>query len=70
MNAFIGKLLVAAGKMIQLYDWVLGEDASRELKYEVGCYGTTLPLHVQTRGEVIVVGDLMKSTSWFIYKVC
>ncbi|OAY75001.1 DNA damage-binding protein 1a [Ananas comosus] len=68
LNAFNGKLLAAINQKIQLYKWVHREDASRELQSECGHHGHILALYVQTRGDFIVVGDLMKSISLLIYK--
>ncbi|GAU35905.1 hypothetical protein TSUD_69380 [Trifolium subterraneum] len=68
LNAFNGKLLAAINQKIQLYKWVLREDGTRELQSECGHHGHILALYVQTRGDFIVVGDLMKSISLLIYK--
>lgn len=69
LNAFNGKLLAAINQEIQLYKWMLREDGSRELQSECGHHGHILALYVQTRGDFIIVGDLMKSISLLIYKV-
>ncbi|KAJ6840719.1 DNA damage-binding protein 1a [Iris pallida] len=68
LNAFNGKLLVAINQKIQLYKWMLRDDGSRELQSECGHHGHILALYVQTRGDFIVVGDLMKSISLLLYK--
>ncbi|XVF00511.1 hypothetical protein REPUB_Repub04eG0007500 [Reevesia pubescens] len=68
LNAFNGKLLAAINQKIQLYKWMLREDGTRELQSECGHHGHILALYVQTRGDFIVVGDLMKSFSLLIYK--
>ncbi|KAL8139852.1 hypothetical protein V2J09_005873 [Rumex salicifolius] len=68
LNAFNGKLLAAINQKIQLYKWVLRDDGTRELQSECGHHGHILALYVQTRGDFIVVGDLMKSISLLIYK--
>ena len=65
LNAFNGKLLAG----INLYKWTLREDGTRELQSECGHHGHILALYVQSRGDFIVVGDLMKSISLLIYKV-
>lgn len=69
LNAFNGKLLAAINQKIQLYKWMLRDDGSHELQSECGHHGHILALYVQTRGDFIVVGDLMKSISLLIYKV-
>ncbi|EOX96951.1 Damaged DNA binding protein 1A isoform 2 [Theobroma cacao] len=68
LSAFNGKLLAAINQKIQLYKWMLREDGTRELQSECGHHGHILALYVQTRGDFIVVGDLMKSISLLIYK--
>ncbi|KAI3800731.1 hypothetical protein L1987_28825 [Smallanthus sonchifolius] len=68
LNAFNGKLLAAINQKIQLYKWMLRDDGTRELQSECGHHGHILALYVQTHGDFIVVGDLMKSISLLIYK--
>ncbi|XWS62379.1 hypothetical protein CRYUN_Cryun06bG0005900 [Craigia yunnanensis] len=68
LNAFNGKLLAAINQNIQLYKWMLREDGTRELQSECGHHGHIFALYVQTRGDFIVVCDLMKSISLLIYK--
>jgi DNA damage-binding protein 1 len=69
LNAFNGKLLAAINQKIQLYKWMTRDDGSHELESECGHDGQTLALYIQTRGDFIVVGDLMKSISLLVYKV-
>ncbi|CAH9076420.1 unnamed protein product [Cuscuta epithymum] len=68
LNAFNGKLLAAINQKIQLYKWMLRDDGTHELQSECGHHGHILALYVQTRGDFIVVGDLMKSISLLMYK--
>ncbi|KAL5130366.1 DNA damage-binding protein 1 [Glycine soja] len=68
LMAFNGKLLAAINQKIHLYKWVLRDDGTHELQSECGHHGHILALYVQTRGDFIVVGDLMKSISLLIYK--
>nr|CAB3464268.1 unnamed protein product [Digitaria exilis] len=68
LNAFNGKLLTAINQKIQLYKWMLRDDGSHELQSECGHHGHILALYTQTRGDFIVVGDLMKSISLLVYK--
>jgi DNA damage-binding protein 1 len=70
LNAFNGKLLAGINQKIALYKWTLRDDGTRELQYESSHHGHILALYVQSRGDFIVVGDLMKSISLLIYKVC
>jgi len=69
LNAFNGKLLAGINQKIALYKWTLRDDVTRELQYESSHHGHILALYVQSRGDFIVVGDLMKSISLLIYKV-
>ena len=69
LNAFNGKLLAAINQKIQLYKWMTRDDGSHELQSECGHHGHILALYTQTRGDFIVVGDLMKSISLLVYKV-
>ncbi|XP_047333166.1 DNA damage-binding protein 1-like [Impatiens glandulifera] len=68
LNSFNGKLLTAINQKIQLFKWTTRDDGTRELMPECGHHGHILALYVQTRGDFIVVGDLMKSISLLIYK--
>lgn len=69
LNAFNGKLLAGINQKIALYKWTMRDDGTRELQYESSHHGHILALYVQSRGDFIVVGDLMKSISLLIYKV-
>ncbi|VVB12240.1 unnamed protein product [Arabis nemorensis] len=68
LNAFNGKLLAAINQKIQLYKWMVRDGGTRELQSECGHHGHILALFVQTRGDFIAGGDLMKSISFLIYK--
>lgn len=69
LNAFNGKLLAGINQKIALYKWTSRDESTRELQYESSHHGHILALYVQSRGDFIVVGDLMKSISLLIYKV-
>lgn len=69
LNAFNGKLLAGINQKIALYKWTSRDENTRELQYESSHHGHILALYVQSRGDFIVVGDLMKSISLLIYKV-
>ncbi|KAL6991595.1 DNA damage-binding protein 1a [Sarracenia purpurea var. burkii] len=68
INAFNGKLLAAIKHTIQLYKWMLRDDGTRELQFECKHRGHMLGICFQTRGDFIVVGELMKSISLLIYE--
>ncbi|XP_047339396.1 DNA damage-binding protein 1 [Impatiens glandulifera] len=69
LNSFNGKLLTAINQKIQLFKWTTRDvGTTHELIPECGHHGHILALYVQTRGDFIVVGDLMKSISLLMYK--
>ncbi len=54
---------------VQLFKWVFNEGTrARELVQECGHHGHILALYAVSRGDFIVVGDLMKSISLLAYK--
>lgn len=70
LNAFNGKLLAAINQNIQLYKWASCEfGRGRKLQPECLYHGRVLSLYVRTRGDFIVVGDIMMSISLLICKV-
>lgn len=68
LNAFNGKVLAGVNSKAQLYKWSENSDNEKELVSECGHYGHTLVLYMESRGDFIVVGDLMKSISLLSYK--
>ena len=60
LNAFNGKLLAGINNKVQLYRWA-DKDGASELQSECGHHGHVLALYMQSRGDFIVVGDLMRS---------
>ncbi|TMW57264.1 hypothetical protein Poli38472_003189 [Pythium oligandrum] len=68
LNAFNGKVLAGVNSKTQLYKWSETADNEKELVSECGHYGHTLVLYMESRGDFIVVGDLMKSISLLNYK--
>lgn len=68
LNAFNGKVLAGVNSKAQLYKWGENSDNEKELVSECGHYGHTLVLYMESRGDFIVVGDLMKSISLLTYK--
>jgi len=62
VEGFNGKLLAGVNNKLQLYEWVPCARAPRlQLRHE-HC-GHILVLYLQSRGDFILVGDLMKSVS-------
>mmetsp|Transcript_40860 Transcript_40860/g.102893 ORF Transcript_40860/g.102893 Transcript_40860/m.102893 type:complete len:1012 (-) Transcript_40860:694-3729(-) len=69
LNAFNGKVLAGVNSKIQLFIFEKdGEEVSGSLKIECGHLGHILALFVCSRGDFIVVGDLMKSMSLLRYR--
>lgn len=68
LDAFNGKVLAGVNSKAQLYKWGENSDNEKELVPECGHYGHTLVLYMESRGDFIVVGDLMKSISLLNYK--
>lgn len=66
LNALKGKVIASINQNITLFKWDL---QARKLQFECGNERHILPIHVKTRGNMIVVGDLMNSLSVLIYKV-
>ncbi|XP_044976248.1 DNA damage-binding protein 1-like isoform X2 [Hordeum vulgare subsp. vulgare] len=68
LKAFNGKLLAAINQKIRLYKWVQRDDRSHVLQFECAHDGRVLSLYTQTRGDFILVGDMMRSLSLLMYK--
>jgi len=68
LNSFNGKLLVGVNSKVQVFRWQQREEGSWELANECSHHNHILALYVQSRGDFIVVGDLMKSISLLVYK--
>lgn len=68
LNAFNDKVLAGVNSKVHLYKWSENAENEKELISECGHYGHTLALYIESRGDFIVVGDLMKSISLLSYK--
>jgi len=71
LKSFNGNLLAGVNSKIQLYEWSNtdeGVEVPKELNSKCGLHGHILALYLQTRGDFILVGDLMKSISLCVYK--
>lgn len=62
LDSFQGKLLAGINNKLQLFEWVPCTRAPRLERRAEHC-GHILVLYVQSRGDFILVGDLMKSMS-------
>jgi len=68
LNSFNGKLLAAVNSKIELFRLADAETGGKELVSECVHRGHILVLFLQSRGDFIVVGDLMRSISLLTYK--
>lgn len=68
MAAFNGKLLLAVSSSVILFKWNMKEDGSAELVKECGNAGHITVVQIKTKGDFIIVGDLMRSVSLLVYK--
>ncbi|GAX83262.1 hypothetical protein CEUSTIGMA_g10688.t1 [Chlamydomonas eustigma] len=65
---FQNKLLNSCNNKVQLHKMVTSADGSKELRPDCSHHGNILALHLATRGDFILVGDLMRSVSLLMYK--
>lgn len=68
LNAFKGKLLAGINSKLELFKWMQREDEVHELVSECSHHGQIVTFAVKTRGDWILVGDLMKSMSLLLHK--
>ncbi|KAM7292279.1 DNA damage-binding protein 1-like [Ixodes scapularis] len=61
---FNGKLLASINSTVRLFEW----NAERELHNECSHFNNILALYLKTKGDFILVGDLMRSMSLLAYK--
>lgn len=61
---FNGKLLAGINSTVRLYEWT----KERELQNECSYFNTIMALYLKTKGDFILVGDLMRSMTLLNYK--
>jgi len=66
LDSFNGKLLAAINSKVQLFSW--SDKDGQELKPEVTVYEHTVALFVRSRGDFVVVGDMIMSMRLLLYK--
>ena len=64
IQLFNGKILCAVNHMVELYEWA----TDKELRLDCCHYGNIIALFLKTKGDFVVVGDIMKSVSLLLYK--
>jgi len=68
LEPFNGKVLAAVNSKVILLKLADTDDGGKELVSECGHHGHVLALYLKSRGDFIVVGDLVKSMSLLLYK--
>ena len=68
LNAFCGKLLAGINSLVKLFNWGVSKENKRELVHECSHMGHIIALKVETKDNLIVVGDLMKSITLLQYQ--
>ncbi|GFX77483.1 DNA damage-binding protein 1 [Trichonephila clavipes] len=61
---FNGKLLAAINSTVRLYEWT----PERELHNECSYFNNIIALYLKTKGDFILVGDIMRSLALLVYK--
>lgn len=63
LHEFHGKLLAAINTSIRLFEWT----STHELHMESSVFSSTLAIHTKTKGDFVLLGDLLRSFSLFAY---
>ncbi|XP_017785317.1 PREDICTED: DNA damage-binding protein 1 [Nicrophorus vespilloides] len=61
---FNGKLLASINSTVRLFEWT----AEKELRLECSHFNNIISLYLKTKGDFILVGDLMRSMTLLQYK--
>jgi len=61
---FNGKLLAAINSTVRLFEWT----AEKELRLECSHFNNIISLYLKSKGDFILVGDLMRSMTLLQYK--
>ncbi|XP_044728814.1 DNA damage-binding protein 1 isoform X2 [Chrysoperla carnea] len=61
---FNGKLLASINSTVRLFEWT----AEKELRLECSHFNNIITLYLKTKGDFILVGDLMRSMTLLQYK--
>ncbi|XP_015904539.1 DNA damage-binding protein 1 [Parasteatoda tepidariorum] len=61
---FNGKLLASINSTVRLYEWT----PEKELHNECSYFNNIIALFVKTKGDFILVGDIMRSMALLVYK--
>ena len=61
---FQGKLLATVSNTVRLFEWT----SERDLRLECSDYNNVMALYLKTKGDFILVGDMMRSMTLLQYK--
>ncbi|OXU25996.1 hypothetical protein TSAR_009174 [Trichomalopsis sarcophagae] len=61
---FNGKLLASINSTVRLFEWT----AEKELRLECSHFNNIIALYLKTKGDFVLVGDLMRSVTLLQYK--
>lgn len=64
---FNGKLLAAINSSVRLFEWS-STTSEKELRLECSHFTFIIALYLKTKGDFILVGDLMRSVTLLLYK--
>lgn len=64
MSEFNGKLLASINSTVRLFEWT----NEKELRLECSHFNNIIALYLKTKGDFILVGDLMRSLTLLQYK--
>ena len=53
---------------VRLFEWSGEKESGRELRVECSYFNSILALYLKTKGDFILVGDLMRSVTLLAYK--
>jgi len=63
-----GRLLNTCNSKVQVHRWVVREDGTKELQLECSATGQVTSLYLAARGDHVLMGDLTRSMSLYLYK--
>jgi len=64
MTAFNGKILVGINSSLRLYEWTQQKDFHNECSY----FNNILVINLKTKGDFVLIADLMRSINLLAYK--
>ncbi|XP_041365594.1 DNA damage-binding protein 1-like isoform X2 [Gigantopelta aegis] len=64
LSEFNGKLLASINSTVRLFEWT----AEKELRIECSNFNNIIALYLKTKGDFVLVGDLMRSINLLAYK--